>query len=105
MSSPMPKGPGDRLAASRSMTSLGRPQSRSTIAPRNGNGQVTPSIPTVNGSQPSTIQEWRKMLEETKKEVREIKAIESSLKWNMQREDKKEKFSEAKATVEEMRDW
>lgn len=45
------------------------------------------------------------MLEETKKEVREIKAIESSLKWNMQREEKKEKFSEAKATVEEMRDW
>lgn len=45
------------------------------------------------------------MLEETKKEVREIKAIESHLKWNMQREEKKERFIEAKATVQEVRDW
>lgn len=59
----------------------------------------------VNGAQPATIAEWRKMLEETKKEVREIKAIESHLKWNMQREEKKEKLIEAKATVQEIRDW
>lgn len=45
------------------------------------------------------------MLEETKKEVREIKAIESTLKWNMQREEKKEKLLDEKASVEEMRDW
>jgi len=59
----------------------------------------------VNGAQPATIAEWRKMLEETKKEVREIKAIESHLKWNMQREDKKERLIDAKATVQEVRDW
>lgn len=64
-----------------------------------------PIIPKVNGAQPETIQEWRKMLEDTKREVREIKAIESQLKWNMQREEKKERLVEAKATVEEMRDW
>lgn len=45
------------------------------------------------------------MLEETKREVREIKAIESQLKWNMQREEKKERIVETKATVDEIRDW
>lgn len=45
------------------------------------------------------------MLEETKKEVREIKAIESQMKWNMQREEKREKTVEAKETEEEIRDW
>jgi len=45
------------------------------------------------------------MLEETKREVREIKAIESQLKWNMQREEKKERLVQAKETVEEIRDW
>lgn len=59
----------------------------------------------VNGAQPETIQEWRKMLEETKREVREIKAIESGLKWNMTREDKKERLIETKASVEDTRDW
>merc|ERR550537_843955 len=62
-------------------------------------------IPMVNGAQPESIQEWRKMLEETKREVREIKAIENSLKWNMAREEKKERLTEAKAQVDEMRDW
>merc|ERR1712216_732137 len=64
-----------------------------------------PTIPMVNGAQPATIAEWRKMLEETKREVREIKAIESHLKWNMHREEKKERLIEAKATVQEVRDW
>lgn len=45
------------------------------------------------------------MLDETKREVREIKAIESQLKWNMQREEKKEKSADEKAGVEELRDW
>jgi len=64
-----------------------------------------PTMPTVNGVQPESLAEWRELLETTKKEVREIKAIESQLKWSMQREEKKEKVSEAKATVDEMRDW
>jgi len=45
------------------------------------------------------------MLEETKKEVREIKAIESQLKWNMTKEEKKERHLEARTSVEEERDW
>lgn len=45
------------------------------------------------------------MLEETKREVREIKAIESHLKANMTREEKKERQTESKTSAEEMRDW
>lgn len=59
----------------------------------------------VNGAQPESLQEWRRMLEETKREVREIKAIEAQLKWNMQREETKERTTEEKATVEDVRDW
>jgi len=66
---------------------------------------VGPIIPTMNGQQPDTIAEWRKMLEETKREVREIKAIESHLKANMTREEKKERQTESKTSAEEMRDW
>jgi len=59
----------------------------------------------VNGAQPDSIKEWKRMLEETKREVRTIKAEESQLKWKMTREDKKERFVDAKKSVEEVRDW
>jgi len=45
------------------------------------------------------------MLEETKKEVREIKAIESQMRWNLQREEKKQRVEEEKEEVQEIRDW
>jgi len=45
------------------------------------------------------------MVEETKKEVREIRAIEAQMKWNMDREDKKEHELERKVEDEEIRDW
>lgn len=60
-------------------------------------------MPMVN--KPESVVEWRKMLEETKREVRDIKAIESQLRWNMQREEKRERASEEKAGIGEMRDW
>lgn len=45
------------------------------------------------------------MLEETKKEVREIRSIEAQMKWNMAREEQKNKAEEEKDTEEEIRDW
>merc|ERR1712151_618031 len=42
---------------------------------------------------------------ETKKEVREIRSIESQMKWNMQREERKEKILEEKEAIDEIRDW
>jgi len=51
------------------------------------------------------MQEYRRMLEETKKEVREIRAMEAQMKWNMSREEKKDKVLEEKESEEEIRDW
>jgi len=51
------------------------------------------------------MQEFRRMLEETKKEVREIKAVEAQMRWNMTREDKKEKRLEEISLTHELRDW
>jgi len=45
------------------------------------------------------------MLEETKREVRDIRAIESQLRWNMQREEKRERIAEVKTEIAQMRDW
>lgn len=54
---------------------------------------------------PSSDKEFRRMLEETKKEVREIKAVEAQMRWNMTREEKKGKILEEKAVTSEIRDW
>lgn len=45
------------------------------------------------------------MLEETKREVREMRALEAQMKWNMQREEKNGKLQETKEAEEEIRDW
>jgi len=45
------------------------------------------------------------MLEETKREVREIRAIEAQMRWNMAREETREKALEEAAEENEIRDW
>jgi len=45
------------------------------------------------------------MLEETKKEVREIRSIEAQMKWNMAREEIKNKVEEEREQENEIRDW
>lgn len=45
------------------------------------------------------------MLDDTKKEVREIRALEAQMRWNMQREEEKDKRGEEKEKEEEIRDW
>lgn len=45
------------------------------------------------------------MLEETKKEVREIKSVEATMKWDMQREDQREELLEARDREDEIRIW
>lgn len=49
--------------------------------------------------------EWQRTLEQTKKEVREIRALEKQLKWSMDREEKKQKVEEKKQSEKEIRDW
>jgi len=45
------------------------------------------------------------MIEETKKEVREIRSVEAKTKWQMSREDRREKAAEAAAEQNDLRDW
>jgi len=45
------------------------------------------------------------MLEETKKEVREIRAIEAQMRWNMAREEVREKAQKEAAALDDIRDW
>lgn len=49
--------------------------------------------------------EFKRMVEETKKEVRDIRALERQMKWNLQREEHKEVVLDKKAEEEEIRDW
>jgi len=116
-SPPAPAGPGG-LSSSKSTGSLA---SRSSFGGNNAAAAVTTlasrgmgasnqvanvgprQSPVAQSAQ--SIQEWRRMLEETKKEVREIKAIESQMRWNLQREEKKQRVEEEKEEVQEIRDW
>lgn len=45
------------------------------------------------------------MLEETKKEVREIRAIEAQMRWNMARDEVRERAQKEAATLDDIRDW
>uniref|UniRef100_A0A7S1AAX8 Uncharacterized protein n=1 Tax=Noctiluca scintillans TaxID=2966 RepID=A0A7S1AAX8_NOCSC len=82
--------------------------SRSTGAlshvPRPGNSTPTSLLRAAPPTQPP-VAEWRRMLEETKKEVREIRSIESQIRWNMHREEKKEKHAEEQADDSDLMDW
>lgn len=63
------------------------------------------AVPGQGTAQPQTVQEFQRMLEETKKEVREIRAIEAQMRWNMAREEVKGKANEEAAELNEIRDW
>lgn len=55
--------------------------------------------------QQGAVQEFRRLLEETRREVREIKAAEANMRWNMERHDKATKLQEQKEHDDEIRDW
>lgn len=45
------------------------------------------------------------MIEETKKEVREIRQVESKTRWQIVREERRDKLAQTIATQSELRDW
>jgi len=49
--------------------------------------------------------EVRLQMEQTKKDIRQLKAMEAQVNWNMRREEKREVIDEEKATDTEIRDW
>lgn len=52
-----------------------------------------------------SIQEFRKMIDDTKKEVRDIRSLEAQMRWNMAREEAKQVEGETKEKENEIRDW
>lgn len=58
-----------------------------------------------NATKPPSVQEWRRMIEETKKEVREIRSMEAKMKWDLKRSELQRKADEAKATEDDIREW
>jgi len=107
---PGDRPPGPRLSVSKSSSSLcvskSSPAVRAPAGAQQGQVAVPRSkSPGVNATNPQALQQFRKMLEEKKKEVREIRAIESKMKWNMQREERKDTVHQAKAVEEDIRDW
>lgn len=59
----------------------------------------------VGRDTPASMADWRRKLEQARKEVREIRNLESQIKWNMQRQEKKEVDEEKKAVDDDIRDW
>ncbi|CEM11918.1 unnamed protein product [Vitrella brassicaformis CCMP3155] len=52
-----------------------------------------------------TLEEWRQKLDETKKEIRELRAQESAMKWEMDREEKRAKQEEEVERDREIMNW
>jgi len=52
-----------------------------------------------------SVEELKRMIAETKKEVREIRAVESKTKWQVTREERKDKLAQTIATQSELREW
>lgn len=80
---------------------LGTSKSASQLV-RTGSG--TPGSPAPAMDLPS-VEELKRMIAETKKEVREIRAVESKTKWQVNREERKDKLAQTIATQSELREW
>lgn len=70
---------------------------------------VAPTPPPLatpsGGATGLSVQEFRRMLDQTKKEVREMRAVESTMRWDMEREEKHEVVHEQLEAENEIRDW
>lgn len=98
--SPRPTRSSSTTLSSRGGT-LGTSKSASQLV-RTGSG--TPGSPATAMDLPS-VEELKRMIAETKKEVREIRAVESKTKWQVNREERKDKLAQTIATQSELREW
>merc|ERR1719253_1360531 len=114
--SALPPDPQPRLGTSKSAGALSRlsPPSAS-LGHRTGLHGTSGLLATASASSVASrhpradpqppIQDWRRMLEEAKKEIREIRAVEAQMKFKMQREEKRGRALEEKDTEEDIRLW
>lgn len=66
-------------------------------------GSGTPGSP--GSPELPSVEELKRMIEETKKEVREIRQVESKTRWQIVREERRDKLAQTIATQSELRDW
>jgi len=59
----------------------------------------------ANGMQPMSQKDFQLMVDTTKKAIRDIRAADSQLRWDMLREDKHDKMSTERQVLDEIRDW
>eukprot|EP00811_Abedinium_folium_P004897 NODE_1450_length_2473_cov_3.281756.p1 GENE.NODE_1450_length_2473_cov_3.281756~~NODE_1450_length_2473_cov_3.281756.p1 ORF type:complete len:615 (-),score=163.46 NODE_1450_length_2473_cov_3.281756:485-2329(-) len=93
---PPPRG--EREVAVPRASAMRRRRSGRTLSPR-------PLSRVLDLEAMPPTHEWRKMIEETRKEVREIRAIEAQIRFRLQREEKKATDDHEKCVVVEIRDW
>jgi len=101
---PAPYSPGERGAGAGAMGST------TTLSRRSPGGRQVATAPRPIGPQvvandPGSVAEWKRQLENTKKEMREIKALEGQMKWTLQREEKASVVTVKKDNEQEIMDW
>eukprot|EP00930_Biecheleria_cincta_P095285 TRINITY_DN87266_c0_g1_i1.p1 TRINITY_DN87266_c0_g1~~TRINITY_DN87266_c0_g1_i1.p1 ORF type:complete len:731 (-),score=135.35 TRINITY_DN87266_c0_g1_i1:117-2114(-) len=89
-----------RPAAS-STRSLVPCRSASSIA-RSSNNVAGQPLPTAALS---SVEDLKRLIEETKKEVRQIRSLEAKTKWDLSRQERRDKNAETVAAQSELREW
>ncbi|CAJ1410398.1 unnamed protein product [Effrenium voratum] len=101
------------MARSQSRLSPRRPASTSLVGLNSSKSasmlrtppSATPGSPLSPVADLPSVEELKRMIEETKKEVREIRAVESKTRWQMSREERRDKLAETIASQSELREW
>lgn len=97
-----------RIAAPRGKPLAGTLARRSQVARPQPTLLVTPHpkfSPHGGGISPGEMKEYRRKLDDAKKEVREIQALEAKVRWEMDREERREVIDQNKAEEDEIREW
>jgi len=107
---PVPDSPSTRRVSAPSGGVAGpRPQvpaSRVTRVPaRRPSGTLAKSGMPPRQVTDMSIEDWKRKLEQVKRETREMKSMEQGAKWQMKREEDIKKKEDYKAATEEITDW
>eukprot|EP00931_Biecheleriopsis_adriatica_P023983 TRINITY_DN15036_c0_g1_i1.p1 TRINITY_DN15036_c0_g1~~TRINITY_DN15036_c0_g1_i1.p1 ORF type:complete len:804 (-),score=171.27 TRINITY_DN15036_c0_g1_i1:53-2464(-) len=87
------------LARPRSSVAVAKP-ARGSTALASTNGSSSPALPT-----PGDFASMRIQLEQEKKEVKQIRALESQLKWGLEREERRQTEEERREEARAIMEW
>merc|ERR1719230_2336480 len=66
---------------------------------------VTFSMSTASRRLDMGVAEWQRMIDQARRETRDMKALESRIKWGMKREDVTAQTTSKRATAQEIMKW